>query len=362
LRWNEEKRKRRWFVVLILSQFVLWGGYFLQENFSLSIIQVGVFLSIILLLILMFQINHWIKYLFLPILIWLAFWIFSFSIFPLFQEKPDIEWFISQQKDKVSTLISKNKDLVKMLLYVEMWWVKKEFDLTKTKTTRNLNLTEETIFSLASKEKDPTSAIFISLSHGDQIVLFPQSSLSIQIDKEWSGHRYITKVKQGTIWVFQTQPSIEKKLNIIQFSGVDIITSQWLFVQNWQDVWMSVSSGSYYLSGNLHTKNMENMFDQKIIDEQKRIYNEFEKNKQDFLIKQIWEFTMSSIISRRFNKFFLDILFTFFPERFGQNQLNYQAFEEYLWPIEKKKFQSLEKLDIKKDLFKRGLDNVRNSN
>gem|GEM_PF-4003686 len=57
-----------------------------------------------------------------------------------------------------------------------------------------------------------------------------------------------------------------------------------------------------------------------------------------FLTKQIDNFIISSKLSRKLNKLFLDILFTVDSEKFGNNLINYKEFEQYIPELENKKF------------------------
>jgi len=352
--WSRIKKSTNFlFNLIVVSHFVIGGFYFTQENFKLSSYYNIIFLSLVVLLFLVWKIKYKIKWLFLAILFLWALWIMSFAIFPLFEEKPDIDWFIKTQKNQIIPFISEKKDQTSFLILIENNGSKKSYDVSKLKNNIELNLQQKNIISFASQHQTMNNGIFINLRQGDNIFLPTQSSMSLEVEDFWSWQRYKTEILQGWAWFFRDSLLIDKTSHQVVFDNFEINTNSGVFVKTWQSLLLTlekwkISSGdlvlvstwwNYVLGKDTIKHNSGSLFnDIKVIEFWKKLNIEFRKNMEYFLTKQIDNFIISSKLSRKLNKLFLDILFTVDSEKFGNNLINYKEFEQYIPELENKKF------------------------
>ena len=195
LQWTNKIYNFLIFVIVVVNMFILWDIFF-RNNIWLNSQQFMVLFWLILLALAITYITHRIRYIFMTIVGLGIIFVLLTGILPMYENIPNINDFITSQKTKIinqwtykeGTLIIKNAIGTKEIPINEI----KENDI---------DLSQKTQISLASKTQSTTGNIFVDIGNGSFININPQSAITLE--KSWE--KVIMQILQWNIEYYTPQ-------------------------------------------------------------------------------------------------------------------------------------------------------------
>ena len=201
---------------------------------------------------------------------------------PLYQNIPNINDFISNQKTKII-----NQWGTEGILLIKNALGSKEIAL-KDINSNDIDLSQKTQISFASKTKNEAEKVFIDLGNGSFININPQSAITL----EQSGNDTIMQILQGNVQYY-LPPELSWALEIIgKYKGKNI-----------QDIKNGIRSD---------------------------LIGQIEQKKEEFFINQIGGTMVLNPAVDKVIKFFITTLYTINPKTYEKNLENYNAIQQYL--------------------------------
>lgn len=204
------------------------------------------------------------------------------GVLPMYETMPSITDFVQSQKANIinqwveeGTLIVKNALGTKQIPVSEL-------------KKNDIDLSQKTQISFASKSKTGVEKVFIDLGNGIFININPQSALTL----EQSGDNTIMQILQGNIeyhipseisWAIQLIGKYKgKSINDIQNTARESLVSQ------------------------------------------------FEQKKEEFFVNQLWGSLVLNPAINKTIKFFINTLYSVSPKNYQKNLANYNNIQQYL--------------------------------
>lgn len=279
--WGNKLFKFLIFVIIVINVFIIWDVFF-RNNIGLNSGQFLTLFGLILLALAVTYITHWVRYVFMGILGLGIIFVLLTGILPLYENIPSISDFISSQKAKIinqwvneGTLFIKN----------ELWT--REIPLNTLKES-DINLSEKTQISFASKTQAGLEKIFVDLWNGSFININPQSAVTLE--QSWGNT--IMQILQGNIEYYTP-------------SGL---------------------SWALQLIGKYKGKNIKNIQD----GIRGSLLSQFKKKEEDFFINQIGGSMVLNPVINKIISFFIHTLYTISPKTYQKNLNNYNNIQQYL--------------------------------
>ena len=162
---------------------------FFKNNIGLNTIQFITLFGLFLLALAITYITHRVRFILMGVVgIGIAFVLLTGSL-PLYQNIPNMNDFINNQKTKII-----NQGASEGILVIKNALGSKEIAL-KDINSNDIDLSQKTQISFASKTKNEVEKVFIDLGNGSFVNLNPQSAITL----EQSGSDTIMQILQGNI-------------------------------------------------------------------------------------------------------------------------------------------------------------------
>jgi len=218
----------------------------------------------------------------------------------MFGEEPDIAWFVESQNMGLQLVNYWWTDnIASLVILADNKKIEYDFDESSLKSDY-FELGSFTRFDFASSDIYDKKSVILLLPDYGQFIIWPQSSVSISLN--WNILE--ASAIQGELWFFES-PHGQKFFEVVVYSGSENKLNHKQILQI--------------------EKNLEN----------------HQENLSEYLLDQVGGIWVELKTSRWFMKIFLDIMFSLYPEKYGQNVLNYQSFDKY-FEFEEEKYESLE--------------------
>lgn len=173
LQWGNKLFKFLTFVIIVINLFIIWDTFF-RNNIGLDSRQFITLFVLILVALAITYITHRVRYILMGIVgIGIAFVLLTW-VLPLYENMPSISDFISSQKAKI---INQWGD--EWILIIKNALGTKEIPVNQL-TADDIDLSQKTQISLASKTKTGIEKIFIDLGNGSFVNINPQSAIILQ--------------------------------------------------------------------------------------------------------------------------------------------------------------------------------------
>lgn len=239
------------------------------------------------------------------------------GILPMYEHIPNIDTFLQSQKSKI---INKGADEGIILIKNELGT--KELKVDELNAD-DINLSEKTQISFASKTLSEAEKIFIDLGNGIFINLNPQSAITL----EQSWENIIMQILQGNI-EYTIPENQSWTLEIIgKYNGTQV-----------ESTGVTIRS---------------------------QLTNEFEQKKEEYFIQQLGGNMILNPAIDKIIRFFINTLYNISPKTYQNNRTNYKNIQHYLGNSiteENQNFTGESMRDIINDLIsqaKRGTEDTR---
>ncbi|MCX6824315.1 MAG: hypothetical protein NT085_04260 [candidate division SR1 bacterium] len=269
------------FVIVVINLFIL-GDVFFRNNIGLDSGQFLTLFGLVLLALAITYITHRVRYIFMGIVgIGIAFVLLT-GVLPLYNTMPSINDFILSQKAKIINQ-GINSDGI---LTIKNALGSKQISLKDLKKN-DIDLSQKTQISFASKTQSGLEKVFIDLGNGSFVNINPQSAITL----EQSGGNTIMQILQGNIEYY-----IPSEL-----------------------------SGARQLIGKYKGKNIQEIQNGVRSD----LVGQFEQKKEDFFINQIGGSIVLNPAINKVIKFFINTLYSISPKTYQKNLTNYNNIQQY---------------------------------
>jgi len=280
LQWTNKLFNFLIFVIILINVFLL-GDLFFRNNIGLNSGQFITLFWLIILALAVTYITHWIRYLFMIIIGIGIIFVLLTGVLPLYENMPSISDFILSQKAQII-----NQWAEEWTLLIKNILGTKEIPLNEL-NKNDIDLSQKTQISFASKTKTGLEKLFIDLGNGSFININPQSAITL----EQSGENTIMQILQGNV-EYYTPPELSWALQLIgKYKGKNI--------QEVQDTLRS------------------------------NLVSQFEQKKQDFFINQIGGSMVLNPVVDKVIKFFINTLYSISPKTYQKNLNNYNTIQQY---------------------------------
>ncbi len=161
------------FIISIINVFII-GDVFFKNNIGLNSQQFITLFVLILLALAITYIRHWIRYV-LIIIVGLGIgFVLLTGVLPMYETLPSINDFIQSQKTQIL-----NEGATEGMLIIKNALGSKEIAVSDF-TANEIDLSQKTQISFASKTTSEREKIFINLGNGAFINLNPQSAVTLE--------------------------------------------------------------------------------------------------------------------------------------------------------------------------------------
>lgn len=269
------------FIIVLINMYII-GDTFFRNNIGLDSRQFITLFWLIVLALATTYITHRIRFLFMAIVgVGVAFVLLTW-ILPMYENMPSINDFILSQKSRLI-----NEGVTEGTLIIKNALGTKEIPVNEIKTN-DIDLSQKTQLSLASKTKTGLEKLFIDLGNGSFINLNPQSAVTLE--------------------------------------------------QSWDETIMQILQGNvqYYIPDNMSwiVKLIGKYKGKKIGEIQNTIrwnlVNEFDQQKEKFFISQLGGNMVLNPAIDKVIKFFINFLYSISPKAYQNNLTNYNNIQQYL--------------------------------
>jgi len=268
------------FIIVLINLFILWNVFF-RNNIGLNSGQFLTLFGLILVALAVTYITHRVRFIFMGIVgVGIVFVLLTW-VLPLYENMPSINDFILSQKAKIiNQWASEGTLLIKNALW------SKEISLSEL-NSNDIDLSQKTQISFASKTKTETEKVFIDLWNGSFVNINPQSAITLeQIEGKTT-----MQILQGNV-EYYIPSNLSWALELIgKYKGKNI-----------QDIKSDVRSN---------------------------LNNQFEQRKEEFFINQIGGSLVLNPAINKVIKFFINTLYSISPETYQKNLNNYNNIQEY---------------------------------
>ena len=297
LQWGNKLFKFLIFIIILINLYLL-GDLFFRNNIGLDSRQFITLFGLLILALAITYITHRVRYIFMTIVGLGIVFVLLTGILPMYETIPNLSNFIQSQKASIvnqwvteGTLIIKNALGTKQIPINEV-------------TKDDIDLSQKTQISFASKTVAGVEKLFIDLGNGSFININPQSAITL----EQSGGNTVMQILQGNV-EYYIPAGLSGALHIIgKYKGKSIEE-----IQN--TIWSSLVS-------------------------------QFEKKKEEFFINQLGGKMMLNPTINKGISFFINTLYSISPKTYQNNLTNYNNIQKYLgisttWTSQKFTWESI---------------------
>ncbi|MFA7298592.1 MAG: hypothetical protein WC010_03010 [Candidatus Absconditabacterales bacterium] len=268
------------FIIVLINLFIL-GNVFFRNNIGLNSGQFLTLFGLILVALAVTYITHRVRFIFMGIVGVGIVFVLLTGVLPLYENMPSINDFILSQKAKII-----NQGASEGTLLIKNALGSKEISLSEL-NSNDIDLSQKTQISFASKTKTETEKVFIDLGNGSFVNINPQSAITLE--------------------------QIEGKTTMQILQG------------NVEYYIPSNLSGALELIGKYKGKNIQDIKS----DVRSNLNNQFEQRKEEFFINQIGGSLVLNPAINKVIKFFINTLYSISPETYQKNLNNYNNIQEY---------------------------------
>lgn len=282
LQWSNKILRFLMFIVILINLFILWDVFF-RNNIGLNSWQFLVLFWLLVLGLAVTYITHRIRYVGMVIIGLGIGFVLLMGILPLYAAMPNINDFIQSQKTKI---INQGAN-IEWIVTIKNALGSKQVPLNEIKEN-DIDLSQKTQISFASKKPSETEKVFIDLWNGSFIHINPQSAITLE--QSWS-----TTIMQIIQWNIQyyTPPELSGAITLIgKFKGESI-----------KDIKNTIRTS---------------------------LTNEFEQRKEDFFINELGGSMVLNPTVDKIIKFFITTLHSISPKTYQDNLTNYTIIQQYL--------------------------------
>ena len=270
------------FIIVLINLFIIWDIFF-RNNIGLNSNQFMMLFGLIIAALGITYINHWIRYILIVIVGGGIVFVLLTGILPMYENIPNMSNFILSQKAKIINQWGTGE----WILIIKNILGSKEIPINKIQQS-DIDLSQKTQISFASKTQSELEKIFIDLGNGSFININPQSAVTL----EQSGENVIMQIIQGNV-EYYIPSDLSWALQIIgKYKGKSI-----------QDIQNSIRAN---------------------------IINQFEQKKEDFFVDQIGGTMVLNPVINKVIKFFITTLYSINPKIYQKNLTNYISIQKYL--------------------------------
>jgi len=280
LQWGNKLFKFLIFIIILINLFILWDVFF-RNNIWLNSGQFITLFGLIIVALAVTYITHRVRYIFMGIIgLGIAFILLTWTL-PLYADMPSIGDFIQSQKTKII-----NQWASEWTLIIKNALGTREIPI-KELSKSNIDLSQKTQISFASKVGTELEKVFIDLWNGSFININPQSAVTLE--QSWG--KTVMQILQGNIQYY-TPSEFSWALQLIgKYQGKNI-----------QEVQNSIRSN---------------------------LTSQFEKRKEEFFINQIGGNMVLNPTVDKGIKFFINTLHNISPKKYQTNFDNYNNIQKY---------------------------------
>jgi len=267
--------------LIILANLYILGDVFFRNNIGLDSRQFITLFALIVLALAVTYITHWVRFIFMGIIgLGIAFVLLTW-VLPMYENIPSVNDFIQSQKTKIMNKWAQEG----VLLIKNALWTK-EIPINELQSS-DIDLSQKTQISFASKTKSDLEKVFINLGNGSFINLNPQSAVTL----EQSGDNTVMQILQGDVQYY-----IPEELS-----------------------WALQLIGKYK---GKNIKNIQNNIRWNIV-------TAFEEQKERFFIDEIGGNMIFNPAINKVISFFINTLYSISPKTYQDNLTNYNNIQEY---------------------------------
>jgi len=343
-----DTRKPRFILItLIVINILVWYLFVFNKNFEVLSLAESLILGVgIGLVFLLMMIHHWIKYI-------LSFFVIGgFLIFlllktlPMYEESPDIEWFIDSRENLMKTIVLEPNNIKTTVLLLK-GEEKKEFDIWAWNIETKLDLEEKTTITLSSKKYHEKSMIGVIFSNWSAVILFPQSAVKLPTQKKSNVHWNQFEFLLGKLYFFSKNQIDEDEQFSVKIKSLRVMASSGIVVQSWQNILVQLSQNWKIFSGNdllfsgtnfiiktnkiLRSDNLwtKILISSWIIETKNDIFIKYNEDLKSYLVNQIGSDAVLNPTINGLTEKFLSLMFSISQKKYGNNLLNYHSFWEF---------------------------------
>lgn len=281
LQWGNKIFRLLMFIIILVNLYIL-GDVFFRNNIGLDSRQFITLFALIVIALAITYITHRVRFILMGVVGMGVAFVLLTGILPMYETLPNINDFIQSQKTKIINQWAKEG-----IVMIKNALGTKEIPVNELQSS-DIDLSQKTQISFASKTKNDREKVFINLWNGLFINLNPQSAVTL----EKSGENTVMQILQGDVQYY-----IPKELSwALELMGKYKGKSIWEV----QDTirWSLVSS--------------------------------FQQQKESFFIDQLWGDMVLNPAINKVISFFINTLYSVSPEAYQNNLANYNEIQKYL--------------------------------
>lgn len=281
LQWGNKVFRFLMFIIILVNLYILWDVFF-RNNIGLDSRQFITLFALVVLALAITYIKHRIRFILMGIVgIGIAFVLLT-GILPMYETLPNINDFIQSQKTRIVNQWAKEGVVI-----IKNALGTKEIPVNELQSS-DIELSQKTQISFASKTKNDKEKLFINLWNGSFININPQSAITL----EKSGENTVMQILQGNVQYYIPK-ELSWTINLIgKYKGKNI----------WE---------------------IQNTIRWSLV-------NSFQQQKENFFVDQLWGDMVLNPVINKVISFFINTLYSISPKAYQNNLANYNEIQQYL--------------------------------
>ena len=281
LQWGNKVFRFLMFIIILINLYILWDVFF-RNNIGLDSRQFITLFALVVLALAITYIKHRIRFILMGIVgIGIAFVLLT-GILPMYETLPNINDFIQSQKTRIVNQWAKEGVVI-----IKNALGTKEIPVNELQSS-DIELSQKTQISFASKTKNDKEKLFINLWNGSFININPQSAITL----EKSGENTVMQILQGNVQYYIPK-ELSWTINLIgKYKGKNI----------WE---------------------IQNTIRWSLV-------NSFQQQKENFFVDQLWGDMVLNPVINKVISFFINTLYSISPKAYQNNLANYNEIQQYL--------------------------------
>lgn len=277
-----------------------------------SVLEMLIFLATIWLAVILGKIKFWIRYPLAVLLLCAGFGILAMSFLPLFEEAPDIQKFIDNETTTIHIFSQAEDDSnSEITIYnnsqkQKLLWYQNQF--AEVVLDKNYSIT------YAASDATEKSFAFVEFPYGAYIVLLPQSQISVGQLIIDNTKKLTVDVKQGSIYTFPSS---------LTDMTADIFVAQWSgFVVAMTGQLTTINDELVIMTG------IENI-PHEVFYKHQHLTQKYLERRNSFFVEEAGWTHLNNPTVQNILELYLNTLFSLDPGRFGNNVINFDAYQKY---------------------------------
>ncbi len=281
LQWGNKVFRFLMFIIILINLYILWDVFF-RNNIGLDSRQFITLFALVVLALAITYIKHRIRFILMGIVgIGIAFVLLT-GILPMYETLPNINDFIQSQKTRIVNQWAKEGVVI-----IKNALGTKEIPVNELQSS-DIELSQKTQISFASKTKNDKEKLFINLWNGSFININPQSAITL----EKSGENTVMQILQGNVQYYIPK-ELSWTINLIgKYKGKNI----------WE---------------------IQNTIRWSLV-------NSFQQQKENFFVDQLWGDMVLNPVINKVISFFINTLYSISPKAYQNNLANYNEIQQYI--------------------------------